>query len=132
MDKPLLVEIIAYAPTEFYHCMHCEIVWHAMDYGQPIHREQAQSSLPDDLARDYQGISAWVSRLFDRYGDRLLVKVVDAASLEGVTKSLRYGVHRYPAVIVAGRERFTGRALEQAAGRIEQMLSEPLSTSSQR
>jgi len=130
MDKPLLVEIIAYAPTEFYHCMHCEIVWHAMDYGQPIHREQAQSSLPDDLAREYQGIPAWVSSLFDRHGDRLLVKVVDAASLEGVAKSLRYGVRRYPAVIIAGRERFTSRALEHAAERIEQMLSTPLSAGS--
>ena len=25
--KPLLVEVIAYAPTQYYHCAHCEVLW---------------------------------------------------------------------------------------------------------
>ena len=30
MTKPLLVEIIAYAPTAYYHCTHCEVAWREM------------------------------------------------------------------------------------------------------
>ena len=27
IKKPLLVEIIAFAPTAYYHCMDCEVAW---------------------------------------------------------------------------------------------------------
>jgi hypothetical protein len=35
-----------------------------------------------------------------RYGRRIHVNVVDAASLEGVWKSFRYRVRRYPAIVI--------------------------------
>jgi hypothetical protein len=25
---------LAYAPTEFYHCQHCDLVWHSVGFGQ--------------------------------------------------------------------------------------------------
>ncbi len=124
MGKPLLVEIIAYAPTGFYHCTHCEVVWREAGVSRSIHQEQMDSSLPDDLAREYQGISRWVEELFQRYDNRIIVKVIDAASLEGLFKSLQYGVHRYPAVIVNRQARFTVQALEQAGGEIDRIFQE--------
>jgi hypothetical protein len=105
---PLLVEIIAYAPTAFYHCTHCEVIWHHAGLGPAVHTEQVEAGLPDDLARDYAAVGDWVKQIFARHGDRLVVKVVDAASLEGVAKSLRYGMRRFPAVIVAGKHKFAG------------------------
>jgi hypothetical protein len=69
--KPLLVEIIAYAPTAYYHCTHC---------------------------------------------DAIRLKVIDAASVEGFYKSLRYNARRYPAVIVNGQARFVGAKMLSAAG----------------
>jgi hypothetical protein len=36
------------------------------------------------------------------------VKLVDAASIEGFWKSLRYRLRRYPAVIIEGTERHVG------------------------
>jgi hypothetical protein len=36
----------------------------------------------------------------------VVVKVIDAASLEGVWKALRYGVRKFPAFIVNGQARF--------------------------
>jgi hypothetical protein len=115
-DQPLLVEIIAYAPTAFYHCTHCEVIFHQAGVKRSIHQEQVESSLPPDLARDYQALSDWVGELFRLYCDRVVVKVIDAASLEGVIKTLRYAVRRYPAVIVGGQARFMGGDF-QAAGR---------------
>jgi hypothetical protein len=100
---PLLVEIVAYAPTAFYHCTHCEVIWQQTDFSRGLHEEQVASSLPPDLLQDYQSMSDWVHRLLARHFDRVVVKVIDAASLEGVWKSVRHGLGRYPAVMVGGR-----------------------------
>ena len=107
MSEPLTVEIIAYAPTAFYHCTHCEVAWREMGASNRIHDEQVESSLPPDLADDYQAMSDGVREVFRLYCDQLLVKVIDAASLEGFVKSLRNGIHRYPAIILEGKK-FTG------------------------
>jgi hypothetical protein len=107
MSEPLLVEIIAYAPTAYYHCTHCEVAWREMGASNRIHQEQVESSLPPDLAEDYQAVSDWVREAFRLYCDQLLIKVIDAASLEGFVKSLRYRIHRYPAILMNGKK-FTG------------------------
>lgn len=109
-NAPLVqVQILAYAPTEFYHCQHCELVWDQIGFGQRWHAEQRRSGLlPPDLEAEYTAISDWVREAFGSYGDRLVVKVVDAASLEGVFKALRYGVRRFPAFIIDRQERIVG------------------------
>ncbi|MGE5603604.1 MAG: hypothetical protein ACM30E_11165 [Nitrososphaerales archaeon] len=124
-SEPLLVEIIAYAPTAFYHCTHCEVAWRAMGVTNSAHEEQVNSSLPSDMARDFQAVSDWVRDLFRAHCDAVVVKVVDAASLEGFLKVVRYGTRRFPAVIVAREARFsgtTGEALEAARCEIERRL----------
>lgn len=124
MKEPLLVEIIAYAPTAFYHCTHCEIAWSETGRMQHIHEEQLESSLPPDLIQEYQAISDWVREIFRVHCDRVLVKVIDAASIEGVYKSLRYGTRRFPAVIVNGEARFRGiESLTSASSKIADLLS---------
>ncbi len=124
MTSPLMVEIIAYAPTAFYHCTHCEVAWREMGMDNHIHEEQTQSSLPSDLAQDYQRISDWVREIFRVHCDQVAVKVIDVASVEGFFKTLRYGVHRYPAVIIDGKSRFGGDALEEASKVISRHLEE--------
>jgi hypothetical protein len=124
-QKPVQIEIIAYAPTAFFHCRHCEVVWQQTGAGHTLHQEQVESSLPPDLMQQYQQISDWVVQLVETYGSRLQFKVVDAASLEGWFKSLRYRVRRYPAIIVNGRTKFFGPDLEQAAHLIRQTIDIP-------
>jgi hypothetical protein len=123
MDKPLLVEIIAYAPTAFYHCTHCEVAWREMGASNRIHEEQVESSLPEDLAREYQAVSDWVKEIFRVHCDRVSVKVIDAASVEGFYKSLKYNARRYPAVIVDQKARFMGgQSLQSASEEIARLL----------
>ena len=102
------LEILAYAPTEFYHCQHCEVVWEHLGVGRPIHAEQRAAGLPPDLQAEYDEIAAWVADAQARYGSRLTVNVVDAASMEGLWKSLRHRARRFPAFILDGRERVLG------------------------
>lgn len=123
MTEPLLVEIIAYAPTAYYHCTHCEVVWHETGAMNRVHAEQMENSLPEDLALEYQTISDWVREVFRVHCDQVLIKVVDAASIEGFIKSLKYNARRYPAVIVNGKTRFIGsRALSSAGEEISRLL----------
>ncbi len=122
-EEPLLVEVIAYAPTAYYHCTHCEVAWRSAGGSNHTHEEQVQSSLPEDLAREYQAVSDWVRELFRIHCDRVAVKVIDAASLEGFYKSLRYSVRRYPAVIVDRQLRFGGGALQDAEKEIARLLA---------
>lgn len=100
---PVTVEVIAYAPTGFYHCTHCEVVWHEVGLGQPVHREQLETGIPEDLRQDYLRLSAWARALVDRYGDRVAVSVVDAASVEGFFKALWHRARRFPSIVVDGR-----------------------------
>jgi hypothetical protein len=128
MSKPLLVEIIAYAPTAFYHCTHCEVAWREMGRSNRAHEEQMSSSLPEDLMQEYQVVSDWVREMFRVHCDRIILKVIDAASIEGFYKSLKYNARRYPAVIVNGKSRFMGsRRLPSASEEIaHQLASQPV------
>jgi hypothetical protein len=126
MSDPMLVEIIAYAPTAFYHCIHCEVAFREMGKSDKVQKEQFSSSLPADLMSDYLALSDWVRELFRMHSTRVVVKVIDAASVEGVFRSLRYGMRRFPAVIVDGKARFHGtNAFSHAAHEIDRLLRAP-------
>ncbi len=59
----------------------------------------------------------------ERYGGRVVFKVIDAASFEGLLKSLRYGVPKYPTVIVEGKEKQSGADFRKAEALINQRLT---------
>jgi hypothetical protein len=119
------VEVLTYAPTEFYHCLHCEIVWQDVGLGQRVRAEQRNAGLPSDLQAEYQAISDWAARAHQQYAQRLQVKVVDVASIEGVIKAIRHRVPRFPAFIVDGHERIIGFDRE----RLDAALAERLDSS---
>jgi len=123
--KPLMVEIIAYAPTQFYHCQHCEVVWSAaeMPNVKKWHAETLETSMPADMMQEYRHLSDWVINAAEHYGGRVVFKVIDAASLEGVVKSLRYGVRKYPAVVIEGKGKAIGDDFRQAERLIDQRLA---------
>ncbi len=120
---PLLVEIVAYAPTGYYQCTQCEVFHEAAGVSHDLHREQVHSSLPADLTRDYQELSDWVRCMAAAYGERIIFRVIDAASLQGFWKTLRHGIHRYPAIIVDGKRHHGGTGpLSQAEQSIARSL----------
>lgn len=121
--EPVPIEIVAYAPTAFYHCTHCEVVWRQTGFSQGLHEEQVKNALPPDLMGDYQAVSDWVRHLLQTYCDRVRIKVIDATSIEGFWKSARHGLGRYPAVLVGGR-RFSGTDFSQAEEEIRRRIGE--------
>ena len=121
---PLTVEILAYAPTQFYHCTHCEVVWNAAEMSnvKKWHDETLETSIPANLMQEYRNLSDWVINAVEHYGGRVVFRVVDAASIEGFFKSLRYGVHKYPTVVIDGKAQTIGEDWKQAETLIDQRL----------
>lgn len=122
--RPLMIEVIAYAPTQYYHCKHCEVVWKEaeIDGVKKFHDDAVQSSIPPELFLEYQHLSDWVIESVERYGGRVIFKIIDAASFEGLLKSVRYGVHKYPTIIIDGKERLTGTDFGAAGALISRRL----------
>lgn len=130
-EEPLLVEIVAYAPTAFYHCMHCEVVWKETGFSKGVHEEQVNSALPPDVMQDYKAVSDWVNHLFQQYCDQVVVKIIDAASIEGFWKTLRHGLRYYPAILI-GSAKFSGTNFEAAEAEIaHQLVTVPASAAVQ-
>jgi len=122
-EKPIRVEILAYAPTAFFSCRHCEFAWQQTGVGKPIREEQLSASLPDDLKQQYQELSDWVRQMAAAYGEGIIFSVIDAASIEGWLKSVRYRLRKYPAVIVDGKDRAIGPGcFERAATVIREKM----------
>ncbi len=123
--KPLMVEVIAYAPTQYFHCQHCEFVWDQIEAQGPkkFHEDALKTSMPEDMMKEYQSLSDWVINAVERYGGRVIFKVIDATSFEGLLKSVRFGVRHYPAVIVAGKEKQVGADFARADALITHALA---------
>ena len=100
--RPVNITVIAYAPTAFYHCQHCELTFQEVGIGERLRRQEAANALPDELGHEFAQLSDWIRALIRRYGPRIHLAVVDAVSIEGCLTSIRHRVFRYPAVIVDG------------------------------
>ena len=123
--KPLMVEVIAYAPTQYFHCQHCEVLFQEADVQgvKKFHDDALETSMPAEMMQEYRDLSDWVLNTVERYGGRVVFKVIDAASMEGVLKSVRYGVHKYPAIVINRKDKQTGVDFKRAESLIDQNLA---------
>ena len=122
--KPLMIEIIAYAPTQFFHCQHCEFVFETakVEGVKKFHDDAVETSMPAEMMKEYKDLSDWVMGAVERYGGRVIFKVIDATSVEGLLKSVRYGIRKYPVVIVDGKEKESGTDFKNAETLIQRHL----------
>jgi hypothetical protein len=105
--NPVLIEVIAPMPTDFRHCAGCETIFHETPVG-PIVHQQIMDDYPDEWREDFEQLSAWISELSRKYGESLKIKLIDPYSVEGFFKSVRFMVRRYPAFILASRDKYIG------------------------
>ena len=78
-----------------------------MGLRQKIQRDLMGSGLPDDLKEEFHTLSEWAHTLPAKFGDRVHVRLIDVASIEGFFKSLARRFGRYPAFTVEG-QRYVG------------------------
>lgn len=119
MMERVRLEVIAPTLQGMGTCGVCELV--LAEAGMDEHpAERALSEYPQEWQEEHRRLADWVYDLADRYGDQILIRVIDPQSPEGLLKSLRHWVRQYPTWIVNGRKRVVGwdrRALEAALQR---------------
>jgi hypothetical protein len=93
-------------------CTACELVMAEGEVGRSP-SERALDEYPEEWQRDYRRLTEWVYDLAGRYGDQILIKVIDPQSPEGLLKGLRYRVHKYPTFVVQGKVKVVGWEREQ-------------------
>ncbi|OGO20208.1 MAG: hypothetical protein A2Z14_10690 [Chloroflexi bacterium RBG_16_48_8] len=101
------IQVITPVLTNFFHCMHCEQVFHYAGIGQQMHQEVIEK-YPEDVKEEASHLTDWILEITRRYPDRIHFRVIDPTSLEGFLLCLRYWVRRYPTFIVNGRKVFVG------------------------
>jgi hypothetical protein len=117
--KPMRLEVIAPTFEGLGICTACELVMAEAKVGQHP-AERALDEYPQEWQDDIYRLTDWVYDLAERYGEDILIKVIDPQSPEGLVKSLRYRVRRYPTWIVDGKAQVVGwdrQALEAALQR---------------
>ena len=81
---------------------------------------QILNDYPDDLKEDYLFLSNWIRELSQKYRENILIKVIDAQSLQGVVKSIRHRIFRYPTFVIDKKKKYTGKDKE----RLDALLQE--------
>jgi len=101
------IQVIAPVLTNFFHCMHCERVFDQAGIGRQVHQEELDQ-YPKSVKQEAARLANWLFHLSDRYGGQIHIRVIDPQSPEGLLKSVRYWVRKYPTFIVDGREKVVG------------------------
>jgi hypothetical protein len=120
------VDVISPLPEGWGICLSCEVLMARANLDQAPH-ERGMDEYPPEWREEFQRLSDVVMDLSDRYQDDIFIRIWDPRSLQGLMKSIRYWVRRYPTFIVEGREKVTGwdvHQLEQyiaAAGGVQQL-----------
>jgi len=100
---PILIDVIAPLPEGWGICVSCEMMLARANL-DTAPTERGLDEYPPDWQADFHRLSDVVIDLSARYGDRVLIRLWDPRSLQGMWKSLRHGVRRYPTFLVQGRK----------------------------
>jgi hypothetical protein len=84
---------------------------------------QDLNQYPEDIKEDYLFLSSWIKELSARYREKILIRVIDAQSLQGFVKSIRYRAFRYPAFIIDRKKKYTGKDKVELDALLQEHLS---------
>ena len=90
--------------------------------GDAVHTEEI-NEYPEEMRSDYLRLSNWARATADRYGGRVIVRLIDVQSPVGLWKALRNGIRRYPGWIVDGQEKVVGWDEEAVEAAIQRRLT---------
>ncbi len=119
--NPVLLEVVFPVPALYGLCPSCEFFADEADLRDPKNNQDL-NEYPEELKEDYLHLSDWIRELGKKYGNRLLIKVIDAQSLQGLYKSVRFAVRKYPAFIIDKKKKYSVRNKEELDALINQRL----------
>ena len=106
------IDVISPLPEGWGICLSCEMLMARANLDQAPH-ERGLDEYPPEWQEEFQRLSDVVLDLSDHYQENVLIQIWDPRSLQGLLKSIRYWVRRYPTFIVNGQNKVTGWDLQQ-------------------
>ena len=107
MDKPLQIDVYYPIPESWGMCNPCELMLAQANIGQAP-QGRGLDEYPPELKEEFQRLSATIYALADKFQGQVQIKVWDPRSLQGLWKSIRHVVRRYPTFIIGGRIKLAG------------------------
>ena len=105
--KPIQIDVFYPIPEGWGMCTSCEVMMDQAILGQ-LPQERGLDEYPPEWKEEFQRLSNAIYTLAARYQEQVQIRIWDPRSLQGMLKSIRYGVRRYPTFIVNRHKILTG------------------------
>ncbi len=123
MPKPVQIDVFFPVPEGWGICTTCEAMMaQANMVASPP--ERSLDELPPDWQADFKRLSTMIFSLADNYQNRVQIRVWDPRSLQGMWKSIRHGVRRYPTFVLDDHTKMSGWDRDQ----LEKYINETVKT----
>lgn len=97
--KPISIEVVTNLLTVFSYCNRCRPIFTESGFESKVNNE-ALAEYPKEFREELHQLSDWIHEITRLYKHRVRIIIIDAKSLMGIYKSLRYRFRKYPAFIV--------------------------------
>jgi len=104
MTTPVCVDVIAVLPESWGLCRTCEAFLSQADLSRSSERSDLET-YPLDWQEQFRQLSGLIETISREFGNQVDLHIYDPRSPEGIAKSLRHRIRRYPAFVIAGRTR---------------------------
>jgi hypothetical protein len=115
--KPVQIDVFYPIPEGWGMCTTCEMMMAQANLGQAPH-ERGLDLYPREWNYVFQRLSTIIFTLADHFQEQVQIRIWDPRSLQGMLRSIRHGVRRYPTFIINGRNKIMGWDKDQ----LEQQL----------
>jgi|YelNatPaOPRAMG01_1025707.scaffolds.fasta_scaffold105537_1 hypothetical protein len=105
--KPILLEVITKMITSFDLCIPCKVLLYNSGFKSHFHQKDYEQ-YPLDLKEEMARLTEWLCELNRLYKHRINIKLIDANSLLGIFKSLRFRIFSHPSFIIEKKETYSG------------------------
>jgi len=120
-NKLVQIEVVAHVLGSLNHCSHCQVFIDGVGVGGRVKQADLEA-YPQEFMAEWQRLSNWVLALAERYTGQLVIKIIDAQSLQGLWKALWHGVRKYPTFIIDGEKYQGWQAEADFTARLKQLL----------
>jgi hypothetical protein len=116
--NPVQIDVFFPIPEGWGMCNACEVMMAQADLGQAS-PDRGLDEYPPEWQADFKRLIDTIYAIADHYQEQVQIRVWDPRSFQGLVKSIRYGVRRYPTFIINGHTKITeldSDQLEQKIG----------------
>lgn len=113
---PVRVDVLAPLPEGWGLCLTCEAILSQAEIAKAS-PERSLEGFPPDWQDEFLSLSELVKQIAEKFGSRVLIRLFDPRSPQGMWKAIRCGARQYPVFLISGQPKIVGldpKKLEKA------------------